>query len=399
MYDTIVIGAGPAGMMASIKASENKHSVLLIEKNDRIGKKLYITGGGRCNLTNLKDNNDFIRKIPVNNKFLYSALSQFGPHEIYNYFKNGGILLKIEDNDRVFPVSNRSQTIIDFLYKKMVSNKVDIHFNESVKKIINPGKKSKEILTNIGTYKASKVIIATGGNSYSQTGSSGAGYNFCKELNQPLVDIYPAETFLVIKGLHSLSGVTLDNVSIKFEKYNVSGPILFTHFGISGPTVFQISEKVYHKLKETQSVNIYIDLIPDYSKEELMDKINNYDSQKELNSFVREYLPKSVTNYIIDEKDLNQRISFLSSLKKQSVVDTLKNFKLEVKATGDIEQSLVTGGGVDLKYINPKTMESTINPGIHFVGELLDVHGHTGGYNITIALSTGYAAGLNREIK
>lgn len=398
MYDAIIIGGGPAGMMASIKASENKSKVLLIEKNEKLGKKLYLTGGGRCNLTNLKNNNDFIKELAVNNKFLYSSINGFGPHDIFDYFKNMGVLLKIEDNDRVFPVSNNVQNVIDALYKKMTMCRVEIHTNEYVKKIINIGKHNKEIITNFGVYKAKKIIIATGGLSYSLTGSTGDGYMFSEELNQPLTELYPAETFLITEKKYPLAGVTIDNVLIKFDKYKVKGSILFTHIGITGPAVFKISEKIYHKLKIEKITKIYIDFIPDYSVDELILELNNYDFKKEFGSFFKEYLPKSIVSYIINDNDLKQKVESLSNLKKLSIINDIKNYEIAIKGTGSIEQSIVTGGGVDIKYINPKTMESTINPGIYYAGEVLDIHGHTGGYNITIALSTGYTAGTNRGV-
>lgn len=395
MYDTIIIGAGPAGMMASIKASEINKKVLLIEKNNIIGKKLQLTGGTRCNLTNLKRIDSFIKEIPVNNKFLYSSLNEFGPQDIYDYFTAAGVDLKVEDNDRVFPVSNKAQTIIDMLYKKMMSNKVDIHLNETVKKIINHGKDDKEIITDVGNYKSKKLIIATGGCSYPQTGSTGDGYRFCEDLNQPLTDIYPAETFLISKNILPLAGITLDNVVIKLDKHQTLGSMLFTHLGISGPATFKISEKVHHQLKIKPTITLYVDLIPNYSEDDLMKKFNNYESKKELISFVREYLPRRLSDYIINDNDSKRKIATLSKTKKQSIINHIKNFQIEIKATGSIEQSFVSGGGVDIKQINPKTMESINNPGIYFAGELLDLHGHTGGYNITIALSTGFVAGKN----
>lgn len=399
MYDTIIIGAGPAGMMASIKASEINKKVLLIEKNNIIGKKLQLTGGTRCNLTNLKRIDRFIKEIPVNNKFLYSSLNEFGPQDIYDYFTDSGVDLKVEDNDRVFPVSNKAQTIIDMLYKKMMFNNVDIHLNETVKKIINHEKDDKEIVTDVRNYKSKKIIIATGGCSYPQTGSTGDGYRFCEDLNQPLTDIYPAETFLISKDVLPLAGITLDNVVIKLDKHQTLGSMLFTHLGISGPATFKISEKVYHQLKIKPTITLYVDLIPNYSEDDLMKKFNNYESKKELISFVREYLPRRLSDYIINDNDSKRKIATLSKTKKQSIINHIKNFQIEIKATGSIEQSFVSGGGVDIKQINPKTMESINNPGIYFAGELLDIHGHTGGYNITIALSTGFVAGENNADK
>jgi hypothetical protein len=392
MYDVIVIGAGPSGIMASIMASSNHKKVLLIEKNNKIGKKLELTGGGRCNLTNLKSIDNFIKEIPVNNKFLYSTLNNFGPEDIYNYFKNIGVSLKIEDLDRVFPKDNKSLTIINALYKQMLNNKVTVNFNEQVK-TIKIRDNYKEVITNKKTYQANKIIITTGGLSCPETGSTGDGYKLAKDINQAVTELYPAETYLICKDILPLTGITLDNVIITYNKKEQEGSLLFTHKGISGPAVFKISEEVYKGLQKNKYVTISIDLIPDCTNNQLLDKLNIYNPKKEISSFIKEYLPKRLTDYIVNSFELNIKIGMLSNINKQRLIDTLKIFKIDIKETGSINRSFVTGGGIDLKYINPKTMESTINKGIYFAGEVLDIHGHTGGYNITIALSTGYTAG------
>ncbi len=396
MYDTIVIGSGPSGMMASIKSSENGNKVLLIEKNDKLGKKLALTGGTRCNLTNLKSIENFIKEIPINNKALYSILNQFSPQDIYNYFTELGISLKIEDNDRVFPISNKSQTIIEALQNEMICNNVEIHLNEVVTDIVN-NETFKEIITNIRSYTTKKLIIATGGCTYPQTGSTGDGYMFANKLEQPVAKIYPAETFLITKNKLPLAGITLDNVIINLGKSNTNGSLLFTHHGLSGPATFKISEKVYHQLKVTPTIDLVIDLIPNYSAEELLNMLNAYNPKKEIISFFKDYLPKRIVDYIIGEVNSKLKNEVLSKIKKQEIIKSLKEFIIEIKATGSMEQSFVTGGGIDMKFINPKTMESIKNPGIYFAGELLDIHGHTGGYNITIALSTGFIAGTERN--
>lgn len=391
MYDVIVIGAGPAGIMASIKASENKKNVLLLDKNDCIGKKLQLTGGTRCNLTNLKSNNDFISQIPVNNKALYSCLSQFGPHDIYHYFEDLGVKLKVEDNDRVFPQSNKASTITDALYNELVKNNVTINFNESVIKI-NIENDTKEITTDKGTYKTKNIIISTGGFSYPHTGSTGDGYRLSKTIGQPVTKLYPAETFLITTEEFPLAGITMDNVIISINKRTVDGSLLFTHKGLSGPAIFKISEEVYKNLKDYNEAIIKIDLIPNYSIDQLISKLNKYDQKKNIKSFFKDFLPRRLSDYLIDDERI---IATISKVERSKLIQSIKEFNVDIKNTGSIEQSFVTGGGVDIKYINPKTMESTINKGIYFVGEVLDIHGHTGGYNITIALSTGYVAGIS----
>ncbi len=398
MYDVIVIGAGPAGMMASIMASKKNKKVLLIEKNDRLGKKLELTGGGRCNLTNLKSIDNFIKEIPVNNKFLYSALNQFGPQDIFDYFTKIEVPLKVEDNDRVFPVSNKSRSIIDALAKQLIINKVIINFNEQVLTIENK-ENYKEVKTNKDNYKTRSVIITTGGCSYPETGSTGDGYKIAKQLNQEVTSLYPAETFLIYKESLPFAGITLDKVTINYNKNKAEGSLLFTHNGLSGPVIYKISKDVYKQLQDTQYTEIKIDLISNYSVSELLVKINNYDPKKEINSFIKEYLPKRIADYISNLIGIDSKIGAISKLTKQNLINMLKEFKIEIKGTGSLNQSIVTGGGINIKYINPKTMESTINKGIYFAGEILDVHGNTGGYNITIALSTGYVAGTNINLE
>jgi len=387
MYDVIVIGAGPAGMMASIIASPKK-KVLLIEKNDVVGKKLLLTGGSRCNLTNLKNINNFIEGIPVNNKFLYSTLNNFSPEDIFNYFTNLGVNLKIEDNDRVFPVSNKSDSIVKVLYEELVKNKVKIHLNEEVENI-----SQKEVITNKGKYKANSIIVATGGASYPHTGSTGDGYKFANEIKQGLVEIYPAETFLIGKERLPLEGITLNNVIINFDNKKEQGSLLFTKNGVSGPAVFKISEYVYKHIKENKASSIKIDLLPDYNIEELVEAFNEYNPEKEINSFVRNYLPKRLADFIVNKTVGNRKIKALSKVNINKMINEFKNFEIDIKETGSLKNSFVTGGGINVKEINPMTMESKTNKNIYFIGEALDIHGHTGGYNITIALSTGYTAG------
>ena len=393
MYDVIIIGAGPAGIMASIVAASREKKVLLIEKNEKIGKKLELTGGGRCNLINLKKTEDFIKQIPVNNKTLYTILNQFSPMDIYNYFINIGVPLKIEDEDRVFPISNKSKTIIDALYNQLTNHNVTLNLNETVLEINNNS--IKEIVTNKNTYKTKKIIISTGGSSYPQTGSTGDGYVFAKKISQDITKIYPAVTFLINNQPLPLAGITLDSVNIKINKKTVSGSLLFTHIGLSGPAAFKISEEVYKELQNNKTATINIDLIPKYTEEELLNRLNKYNHKKEFNSFIKEYLPKRLADYLVSENTSNLKIAEVSNLKKKQLLETIKNYKVDIKSTGNVDQSFVTGGGINMKYINPKTMESTINKGIYFIGELLDIHGHTGGYNITIALSTGYVAGIS----
>ncbi|MDD3452977.1 MAG: aminoacetone oxidase family FAD-binding enzyme [Bacilli bacterium] len=391
MYDVVIIGAGPAGMMAAIQASK-KNKVLLIEKNDKIGEKLELTGGTRCNLINLKNIADFIKEIPVNNKALYSSLNKFSPQDIYDYFNMNKVFLKVEDNDRVFPVSNKAKTIIDFFNNEIKNKNIDLHLNEYVKDIIITDE-YKIVSTNNNEYTTNKIVLATGGCSYPQTGSTGDGFRISKNINQPVTKLYPAETFLISKNKLDLAGLTIENVKIKLNNYIENGSLLFTHQGISGPACFKISEKVYKQLQEEKEITLQIDLLPELSNEQILNKINEYNQKKEVISFLKEILPKRIAEYIIKKTNINTRIAELSKTNKNILIENIKQFEIQIIKTGSIEQSFVTGGGIDMKYINSKTMESTINKGVYYAGEILDIHGHTGGYNITIALSTGYNVG------
>jgi predicted Rossmann fold flavoprotein len=393
MYDVIVIGAGPAGIMASIAAAKNNKKVLLIEKNNEVGKKLLITGGSRCNLTNLKDIKNFIKEIPVNGKALYSTLNNFGPKDIYSFLKERNIELKTEDNDRVFPKDNKSKTIVETLKKELTKCNIKINLNEEVVKIIN--NEEKEVITNKNNYKTKKIIITTGGCSYPQTGSTGDGYKFAEELNQELTELYPAETFLIYKKTLPLEGISLDYVEVKLNKIVTKGSILFTHKGLSGPAIFKISEEVYKNLQINNPTKIEIDLLPEHTINDLLVSLEKYNNKKEIKSFIREFLPNRLADYIVNNNMQNQKIAEISKENKKKLLTIMKNFEITIKSTGTLEQSFVTGGGIDLKNINTKTMESKTNNGIYFAGEVLDLHGHTGGYNITIALSTGYTAGIS----
>lgn len=395
MYDVIVIGAGPAGIMASIAASSLGKKVLLLEKNKEIGKKLKLTGGTRCNLTNLKTNDELIKNLPVNGKYLYSSLNNFNAQDIYNYFNNLGLKLKKEDHDRVFPITNSSLSVIEVLHKELIKNKVNIIYNTEVKdiKIIE----NKVVITNNRNYEANNIILATGGLSYKNTGSTGDGYEFAKKLGHKITELYPAETYLATKDKYDLSGITMDDVIVSINKKTSRDSMLFTHIGLTGPAIQTISEYVYQELKANKKAFIHIDLIPNLSINDLHKDMREYPSKNEMKTWLREKLPSRLVDTIlsINKIDGSIKLAGLSAINKEKIINLIKNFEVEIAKTGNLDQAFVTGGGISLSDVNTKTMESKIVPGIFFAGEILDFHGQIGGYNLTIAFSTGYTAGIN----
>lgn len=384
MYDVIIIGAGPAGMMAASIASQN-NKVLLIEKNSHPGKKLLITGGGRCNVTNLKSNRDFLELIEYNKKYLHSAISKFGPSDIYNYFINNNVPLKEEKDNQIFPVSNKANDILNALIKN--TSKVEFKYQESAKKIIN--NELIEVITNKANYLTKKLIIATGGASYPETGSTGDHLNFAKLLNQPIKALFPAETSIILEEPNELAGTAINEVVVKFLKRKTSGNLMFTHQGLSGTAIMKMSEHLYLNSEK----KISIDFLPNYSKAELFDLILNFEAEKELSSFLHTLFTKRFTEYLIDKLQINKKIKSIHKSEIIKIVDFLKDMPFLVSRVEDLDKAYVTGGGIDLNYIDTTTMESKINKNIYFVGEALDIHGPIGGYNITLALSTGHLAG------
>lgn len=386
MFEVIIIGAGPAGLMAGIM-SEKK--TLIIEKNDIVGKKLLITGGGRCNVTNNKENREFLNQIEHNKKYLYSTINNFGPKEIINFFETHNVSLKEEEDGKMFPKANKS-----FVIKEALLNayKGKINYNEDVEKIIKEND-YYIVITNKNEYKTQKLVIATGGSSYKITGSTGDNLKFAKMLKQPVTEIYPAEIGVKLEKPTDIPGQSIDNVIVKVGKRKKEGNLLYTHTGLSGSSVMLISEYIFKdKINE-----IEIDLLPKYNEEEIKNILNNYDRNKEVHTFLEQYFSKRFSEYLLNYINLekNIKIKQLNHKELNKLVETIKHIKYNVKNNEKIDLAYVTAGGIDLKYINTKTFESTINKNLYFVGEALDIHGPIGGYNITLALSTGYSAGVS----
>lgn len=402
MAKVVVIGGGPAGMMAAIAAA-GKHKVTLIEKNDKLGKKLFITGKGRCNVTNGKDIGEFFDYIPGNSQFLYSSLYTFTNEDVINFFKKLGVKLKVERGDRVFPESDKSSDIIRALEKELIKKDVEVLLNSEVEEIIESNKEISSIkLKNNKIIKGDYFIITTGGISYPQTGSTGDGYKFARKLGHSVVDLKPSLVPLEIEEpwVKDLQGLSLKNVelSIKDSKgktmYSEFGEMLFTHFGISGPIVLSASRFV----KEKESFSAVINLKPALSEEELDKRIQKDFAKyinKDFKNSLEDLLPKKLIDIIIKLSNIpeNKKVNSITKEERKNLVNLLHNLTLKIKGLRPIAEAIVTSGGICVKELDPSTMKSKIINNLYFAGEVLDVDAYTGGYNIQIAFSTGYLAG------
>ncbi|HHW69167.1 MAG TPA: aminoacetone oxidase family FAD-binding enzyme [Tenericutes bacterium] len=392
MYDVIIIGSGPAGMMAAISARYKNKKVLLIEKNNVLGKKLLLTGGSRCNITNNKNIKEFINNIDCNPKAIYSTLNNFGPKEIISFFEKRGVRLKEEENNKIFPRSDKSIDIVNAFIAELNKLNTDIHLNEEVIKIIFG--EIKSVVTNKCTYEAKSVIIATGGLSYKHTGSTGFGYDIAKKYKINITKLYPVESSVYLESPLPCVGVTFKNTCIYYQNKIKSGSLIITHKGLSGPVIFKISEYIYKSLDKDRKV--YIDFLCNKTKEELIKEMNNYESKRQIRTFIKEHVNVKLADYIlyINGIDGAKKIASTSNKDKEKIIKSLKKLELKIKKVEEIDKSVVTGGGISILEIDTTKMESKKYKGVFFVGEVLDFHGPIGGYNLTIALSTGYTAGI-----
>lgn len=407
-FDVIVIGGGPAGMMTSITAAMNGSKVALFEKNKRLGKKLLMTGGGRCNVTNNRPVEDLITHIPGNGRFLYSTFAQFDNQDIMNFFNERGVALKEEDHGRIFPVSNKSATIIDTLKKELESLNVELHFKEPVEKIISDGTTIQGVRTAEGDYSAKSVVITTGGITYPSTGAQGDGYRFAKSVGHHVTPLYPTESPIFLTddfvAAKSLQGLSLQDVSLSVvdqKNKTVAGhemDLLFTHFGVSGPAALRCSSFVNQLLRTQETVTLKLDCFPQLTKDELLAEIKERGSAstKQLKNALTGILPERLLSFFLEKVGISE-LTFAQTSNEQcaQLIDYCKNWSLTANKTFGLEKSFVTGGGVELKEVNPKDLASKKIPGLYFAGEVLDVNGYTGGYNITTAFCTGYVAGTN----
>jgi predicted Rossmann fold flavoprotein len=402
----VVIGGGAAGMLAAATAGSRGIDVILIEKNEILGKKLLITGKGRCNITNDCDIEELIENVPVNGKFLYSAFYTFTNIDVINLFNKLGIKTKVERGQRVFPVSDKSIDVVKALEKYMKQNNVKVVKGEVTKVVSKDSTISNVILKDGRTFKCDSVIVATGGASYPQTGSTGDGYKFAKENGHKVTKIMPSLVPLEVKEkwISSLRGLTLRNVSIKVlnkdnkKIYDDFGEMNFINSGVGGPIILSASS--YMGDIEKEKYKIIIDLKPALSEEKLDKRIqrdfNKYSTKYFLDS-LKDLLPKKLIPVIIELSKIspNKVVNQISKEERKNLVKLFKNITLEVKKYRPIKEAIVTSGGVKIDEINPSTMESKIVKGLFFAGEVIDVDAYTGGFNLQIAFSTGYLAGMN----
>lgn len=405
MSKVLVIGGGAAGMMAAVFAARNGNQVELYEKNEKLGKKLYITGKGRCNLTNACDMETLFASVRSNEKFLYSAFYGFTNQDAMEFFRDAGLPIKVERGDRVFPVSDKSGDVIDALRSAMRKEGVAVHLNTEVKKLLIKEETAKGIVLEDGReILADEVIVATGGVSYASTGSTGDGYRFAEEAGLKVTERIPALVPFNVKEdyVKELQGLSLRNVEVtirngKKELYREFGEMLFTHFGISGPLILTASSYV-GSLARKQELSLSVDLKPALTFEQLDARVLRDFEENQNKCFknvVGGLFPAKLTPVMIALSgiDPEKKVNIISREERQRFVNLMKKLEMTVTGLRDFKEAIITKGGVSVKEINPSTMESKKVPGLYFIGEVLDLDAVTGGFNLQIAWSTAYAAG------
>lgn len=417
-----VIGGGPAGMMAAISASQNQNEVYLIEKNSKLGKKLLITGKGRCNITSSLDISEFIVNIPGNGSFLYSAFNNYTNQDIIEFLKRNGVSVKEERGNRIFPTSDKSIDVLNAFTKELNKKQVKIKFDTKVTGIETENNKVKAVIymdKNNESKKllVDKVILATGGKTYSATGSTGDGYEIAKKLGHTVTSIKPSLVPLTATGeslniCKELQGLSLKNVSIKLVNtenkktiYEDFGEMLFTHFGVSGPIILSSSAhllryKNVENLLAQNKIQLQIDLKPALSLEKLDLRLQRdfaQEKNKEFKNSLNNLLPQKLIAIIVKLSEIkpNKQVNEITKEERLKLASLLKELKINISGFRPLDEGIVTSGGINIKEINPKTMESKIIEGLYFAGEIIDVDAYTGGFNLQIAYSTGYTAGNN----
>ena len=421
--NVVIIGGGPAGMLAAISSAKSGNDVTILEKMDMLGKKLLITGKGRCNITSSIPIEDFIKNIPGNGMFMFSSFNNFNNQDIIEILKKEGVETKVERGNRVFPVSDKSQDVQKALIRAVKKLGVGIKLNARVENIlVDENNEVYGVKANVDgkkeEIKADKIILATGGKSYPGTGSTGDGYKLAENLGHTITKIRPSLVPLTASersGLaicKRLQGLSLRNVEIKIKDisknkviYEDFGEMLFTHFGVSGPTILSGSAhllryKNVDELLNTGKIVLSIDVKPALSEEKLDDRILrdfNEEKNKEFKNSLDKLLPQKMINTIVELSGImpSKKVNEITKKERLNLVKKLKNLEIEISGFRPIEEAIITSGGVNIKEINPKTMESKIIKGLYFAGEIIDVDAYTGGFNLQIAYSTGYTAGMD----
>ena len=407
MSKVIVIGGGPAGMFAAIAAAEIGHDVTILEKNEKLGKKLYITGKGRCNITNASDMEVLFSNVMTNAKFLYSAFYAYDNQRVIDFFEENGLATKIERGNRVFPVSDHSSDVIATLTKVLRQKKVEVKLHTEVKELLcKPTEEQEQKVT--GVLLSDDVIVATGGFSYQTTGSTGDGYRFAKECGHTVTQITPSLVPFVAKEeyVSRMQGLSLKNVQVKIYHqkkllYDEFGEMLFTHFGVSGPLLLSASARIKPSLT-SQELRMEIDLKPAISEEQLDKRVLREFEEaknKQFKNSVGKLFPTKMIPVMIElcGIDPDKKVNEITKEERLSFVRLIKAFPLTLCGLRDFKEAIITKGGVSVKEVNPSTMESKLVKNLYFCGEVMDLDALTGGYNLQIAWSTGYLAGISVE--
>lgn len=414
----VIIGGGPAGMMAAISAAQKGDKVILIEKMKTLGRKLLITGKGRCNITSSLPMEEFIKNTPGNGMFLYSCYQNYTNQDIIQFLKQQGLEVKEERGNRIFPITDKSQDVLNCFIKKMKELKIEIIYQTKAEEIKieekNGEKKVIGVKTPKETIKADKVILATGGKSYPLTGSTGDGYEMVKKLGHTITTIKPSLVPLEIyqkEECKELQGLSLKNVKIKLidkkrnkEIYEDFGEMLFTHFGVSGPTILSSSAHLvrYNNIEEkykNKEITLKIDFKPALTIDKLDQRIRRdfeENKNKQFKNSLDKLLPQKLIPIIIQKSGISEKkkVNEITKEERKNLINQLKNFEITIKRTRPIEEAIITSGGINIKEMNPKTMESKIIKNLYFAGEIIDVDSYTGGFNLQIAYATGYTAGM-----